>query len=137
MNTLRGPISLAGRCLLSQIFLISGTLKITGFSVTAGYMTGKGMPMVRVLLVGALVVEILGGLGILVGFKARVASGALFLYLIPVTILFHNFWALQGMERQEAMSHFMMNLAVMGALLLVAALGAGGWSMDERSAKQN
>jgi putative oxidoreductase len=57
----------------------------------------------------------------------------LFLYLIPTTLLFHNFWALQGIERQDNMAHFLKNLAIMGGLLVLAANGAGAHSVDARA----
>jgi putative oxidoreductase len=55
--------------------------------------------------------------------------------LIPTTLLFHNFWAMQGMEQQDNMIHFLKNLAIMGGLLILAAYGAGAFSIDARRSK--
>jgi putative oxidoreductase len=52
------------------------------------------------------------------------------LYLIPTTLMFHDFWTLQGMDRIDATVHFEKNLAIMGGLLILAAYGAGGYSID-------
>lgn len=122
--------SLVGRILLALIFLGSGFSKVTAWSATAGYMVAKGMPMVPVLLAGAALLELAGGLAVLVGYHARIAAWALFLYLIPTTLIFHNFWVLEGMERQNMMGHFMKNLAIMGGLLILAAHGPGAASLD-------
>jgi putative oxidoreductase len=130
MTSSGGLTSLAGRILLSVIFLWSGYSKLTGWSASAGFMASKGMPMVPVLLAGAIFVEIVGGLCLLVGFQARIVAWVLFLYLIPATLIFHNFWVLQGMERHGMLAHFMKNLAIMGGLLMAAANGAGPLSVD-------
>lgn len=127
-------VALIGRILLSAIFILSGISKFSGFAGTAQYLDTKGMPLPSVALGIALAIELLGGLAILVGFHARVAAWIVFLYLIPTTLLFHNFWALQGEARMDNHIHFMKNLAIMGGLLLLAAHGAGGCSHDSRRA---
>ena len=78
-----GP--LLGRILLSVIFIIAGINKITGFEGTAGYMASKGLPMVEVLLVLTILIELGGGLMILLGWQARWGATAIFLFIIPVT----------------------------------------------------
>jgi putative oxidoreductase len=82
-----------------------------------------------------LVVEILGGLAVLAGFYSRFTAWILFLYLIPTTFLFHNFWAFQGADRIDPLIHFEKNLAIMGGLLLLAAFGAGPYSIDSSRAQ--
>jgi putative oxidoreductase len=132
MNGLEKGSALLGRFLLSLIFILSGFMKISGWTQTAGYMSAEGFPMVSVMLAGTILVEMAGGLGLLVGFRARIAAGILFLFMIPTTLIFHNFWAPQGPERMDNMAHFLNNLAVMGGLLMVVALGAGALSLDAR-----
>lgn len=127
--------SLVGRILLSVIFLLSGVTKLTTWGATAGYMKAKGMPYVSALLAGAIIVELFGGLGVLLGARAKLAAWMLFLYLIPVTLMFHNFWAYQGMERVDNMVHFLKNLAIMGGLLTLAGSGAGSFSLDARAGR--
>ena len=89
-----GP--LVGRILLALIFLKSGIGKIGGFAATAGYMSSKGLPMVDVLLTITIVIELAASAMIIVGFKARLGATALLLWMIPVTVIFHNFWAVPG-----------------------------------------
>ncbi len=69
-------------------------------------------------------------MALLVGWHTRIAAGILFLYLIPVTLTFHNFWAYSGSMRQTQMINFLKNLAIMGGLLEFCAVGAFAMSMD-------
>jgi len=116
--------------LIAQIFLLSGINKIGNWEQTAGYMASKGMPIVPLFLIGAIVLEIGGGLSVLLGYKARLGALLLLIFIIPATLIFHNFWAYQGMEQQMQMINFMKNLAIMGGLLLLIAFGAGEISLD-------
>src|SRR6185437_8439402 len=77
-------IALLGRLLLSAIFLISGIGKMRSPEGDGGQMRAKGMPAVPILLPIAAIVEVLGGISVLLGFHARIGSAILFLYLIPV-----------------------------------------------------
>jgi putative oxidoreductase len=86
--------------------------------------------MIPVLLPLAGIVEIGGGLAILLGAQARTAAMLLFLYLIPATFVFHNFWGQTGMEYVNQMHHFLKNLAIMGGLALIVGLGPGFPSVD-------
>lgn len=136
METLRQIASFAGRILLGLIFVVSGLGKIPGWNETAQYMASKGMPLVPLFLVGAIVVEIVGGLSLWLGYKARWGALLLIVFLIPATLIFHNFWTLEGMDRQVQMIMFLKNLAIMGGLFLVIGLGPGGYSLDQRQKQQ-
>jgi putative oxidoreductase len=125
-------VPLAGRILLSAIFISSGISKIFNWEGTAGYMQAQGMPLSPLFLLGAIGVEIVGGLSVLVGFFARLGALALFLFLIPTTLIFHAFWAVPEAHQQIQMIMFMKNLAIMGGLLMVVAFGAGPVSFDQR-----
>jgi len=129
--------ALAGRILVSVIFLLSGVMKIMDWSGNAAYMESHGMPAIPVLLTAAIVVEILGGLAVLLGYQTRAVALILFLYLIPTTLIFHNFWTLHGPEQQNQMFHFLKNLAIMGGLLEFCAAGAGSVSLDAAAARRS
>lgn len=116
-----GP--LLGRALLSIIFIIAGAKKIFGFAGTAGYMASKGLPMSEVLLVLTIIIELGGGLMILVGWKARWAATAIFLFLIPVTFIFHP------VTDPDQFNAFMKNLAIMGGMLYIMVYGSGTYSL--------
>jgi putative oxidoreductase len=112
-------LTLLGRILLSLIFILSGL-----------GMAAKGMVAVPFFLTMAILFEIGGGLSILLGFKARLGAWALAFYLIPVSLIFHNFWAFTGADQRMQMINFLKNLAIMGGLLLVALRGAGKPCID-------
>ncbi len=126
---------LAGRILMSVIFLISGFFKIGGYSQMVAYAASKGLPMAGVAIACAAVLELAGGLAILVGFQTKIVAWLLFLYLIPTTFVFHNFWTMQGMDQQNNMIHFLKNVAIMGGLVILAANGPGPYSVDYSRAK--
>jgi putative oxidoreductase len=121
-----------GRVLLALIFVISGIFKLTAWGQTAGYMASKGLPLVPVLLVLTIAIEIIGGILVMVGYQTSWSALLIFLYMVPVTLVFHNFWAFQGMEAQMQLVNFLKNLSIMGGLLTVAAASPSPISVDER-----
>lgn len=125
---------LVGRALLGLIFLISGIAKIGRFAAVAGYMGSKGLPASELLLVLTIAVEVLGGAAIILGWKARFAATAIFLFLIPVTFLFHAFWGADAATYQNQLNHFLKNLAIMGGMLYIALVGPGPLSLDRAPA---
>jgi putative oxidoreductase len=131
-NGSESPVPLIGRILVSVIFISSGLMKVANFSMMTGYMTAKHLPLPAVALAIAAAVEVLGGLAVLVGYQARIAAWVLFLYLIPTTAVFHNFWAMSGPEQMDNQIHFFKNVAIMGGLLFLASFGAGAYSIDNK-----
>jgi putative oxidoreductase len=121
---------LAGRILLSMIFILSGTMKIFKWSETAGHMTSEGMIAVPFFLTMAILFEVGGGLSVLLGCGTRWGALALALFLIPVTLIFHDFWTYEGLEMQNQMQHFMKNWTILGGLLVLVAAGGGRLSVD-------
>jgi len=123
---------LVGRIFLSAIFVLSGVAKLADPSGTAEHMAAQGIPMIGLLLPLAALVEIVGGLSLITGTFARIGATMLILFLIPTTVLFHDFWAYQGPERVMQMANFMKNVAIGGGLMLVLAHGAARLSVDDR-----
>lgn len=121
MNSLA---ALAGRALIALIFLLSGIDKFVHHATNLGYMKGAGLPYPEVLLVASGVIETLAAAAIVIGWNTRWAAAALILWMIPVTLVFHN-----PAAGQEAMVHFMKNLAIMGGLLVLWASGPGALSL--------
>lgn len=123
----------AGRVLMSVIFLLSGVMKFANWQQYLGTMESKGMPMPAVLLAAAAAVEIAGGLSLLLGCFSRIGALMLFLFLIPTTLVFHNFWAYSGEAQMQQMVNFLKNLTIMGGLLLIVGYGAGPLSIDRQT----
>lgn len=120
-------LSLLGRILICAIFLASAFGKITDFDGTREMMVSKGMPQATWMLVGAIVFEVLGGIAVLLGFKAKLGAFALLVFLALATFYFHS-----DLGQQEQQVQFMKNLAIGGGLLLLMANGPGAISMDSR-----
>ena len=118
-------LPLLGRILLGLIFVMSGANKITGFDGTQQYMAAQGMPATAFFLTGAIAVEILGGLSVILGYRGRLGAAALILFLIPATLIFHT-----DFSDQTQMIMFLKNLSIMGGLLLVTAYGTGPLSLS-------
>jgi putative oxidoreductase len=121
---------LIGRILISLIFILAGIAKVMSFSTELGYVAAAHLPFPRFSLGCGAAIEIFGGLCILTGLHTKVAAWIVFLFLIPTTLLFHNFWAMQGAARMDNEGHFLKNLAIMGGLLFLATHGAGAYSID-------
>jgi putative oxidoreductase len=131
-NALQNPLSLAGRLLLALLFLPAGISKIGGFAGTAGYIASKGLPMPELGAVIAIVVEVLGGLALIAGFGTRVAALVLAVFTLVATVFFHAYWAVPAEMQMVQQLMFFKNIAVVGGLLVLAAFGAGGWSLDAK-----
>jgi putative oxidoreductase len=136
LNKAEGLLPPAARILLAALFLWSGLGKITGWSNAEGYMTAMHMPMVPVFLALALVLELAGGLAVLVGFKTRIFALFLALYLVPTTLIFHRFWSATPDMALMQTINFMKNAAIMGGLLMTARFGAGEFSIDKMLARR-
>jgi len=122
---------LIGRLLLANIFITSGFQKISGFAGIAAYMDIKGIPMSELLLVLTIIIELGGGLCILLGWQARWAALAIFLFIIPVTLIFHPYWTYAEDEMRAQFIQFHKNLAIMGGMLYVVAFGSGPFSVSK------
>lgn len=125
---------LLGRILLSAIFVMSGGRKIFNWDQTTEQMANEGMVAIPVFLVGAILLELGGGLSVLFGCRARLGAAAILVFLIPTTLIFHDFWTYEGQEQQTQMINFMKNLSILGGILLILGFGAGPLSVDNRSA---
>ena len=117
--------NLVARILLSHIFILAGINKISGYAGTQGYMESVGVPGMLLPLV--IILEIGGGLAVLVGWQTRMAAYALAGFTALAAIIFHS-----NLADQMQMIMFMKNCAISGGLLLLAVNGAGALSLDNR-----
>lgn len=122
---------LIGRIVLVVMFIFSGLGKFMDLPGTAAMIASKGLPAPMVLASLAGAAEILGGLMIVVGWQTRIAALGLLVYTLITAYFFHDFWAMpEGAGRTDAMIHAMKNLSIAGAFLMLAAVGAGRYSVD-------
>jgi putative oxidoreductase len=123
---------LVGRILLALMFVGAGISKIGGFDGTVGYIASKGLPLPSLLAVGTIVLELVGGLALIVGWQTRWAALALAFFTLAASVIFHNFWAMPAEQQMMQQLMFMKNLSVAGGMLVLAAFGAGAFSVDAR-----
>jgi len=128
-NTLQFA-GLFGRLLIAAIFLLAGVGKLMDWSGTAQYMALHGMIYIPVFETLAVLFELGAGICLLLGYRTREAALALIVFLVPVTVIFHNFWAVAGPEQMNQMQHFLKNLAILGGLTTLVVSGAVGWAVD-------
>ena len=119
---------LAGRVLLAKMFLLSGISKINAYAGAGAYMESVGVPSLLLPLVIGL--EIGGALALIAGWQTRLVSYALASFTLAAAILFHFLPA-----DQMQMILFLKNIAIVGGFLVLAASGAGAWSLDARRQK--
>lgn len=131
MNALNRYGPLAGRILIAAIFILSGLSKIGGFEGTVGYIASKGLPLPQLAAFGAIIVELGGGLMLVLGWKARYAATAMLVFTALAALVFHDFWAAPPDQVQNQMIHFMKNISMMGGLLFVVIHGSGNLSLGK------
>jgi putative oxidoreductase len=130
MDARKDVAALLGRVLLALMFVWAGYGKIAGYAGTAGWMASVGMPMVGVFLPLAILVELGGGIALIVGWKARWVALALAGFTVVASLIFHNFWTMTGDAVMTNTLFFYKNIAVIGGMLMVFAFGAGRFSVD-------
>ena len=131
-TAIQNTLSLIGRLLFVALFLPAGIGKLTGFSGTVGYIASVGLPAPALGAALALAVEILGSLALLAGYGTRIAALVLALFTLVASFFFHAYWGVPAAQQFVTQLLFMKNIAVVGGLLVLAANGAGGWSLDAR-----
>ena len=124
--------ALAGRVLLAAMFLLAGYSKIGGFDGTVGMIAAKGLPLASALAAGTIALELVGGLALVLGYKARWAALALAAFTLVASLLFHAYWAMPVEQQRLQQLMFMKNMAVAGGMLMVFAFGPGRFSIDRR-----
>jgi putative oxidoreductase len=131
--SIQNPLNLIGRLLLVALFLPAGISKLSGFAGTVGYISSVGLPLPTLGAALALIVEIVGSLALLAGFQTRIAALVLAAFTLVASFFFHAYWGAAPDQAFVQQLLFFKNIAVVGGLLVLAAQGAGGWSLDARA----
>ena len=132
MKTYQSALNLFGRILIVALFLPAGLSKLTGFEGTLGYFSSLGIPAPTLALVATIVIEIVGVIALLVGFKTRLVAIIMALFTLAAAVTGHAFWAAPADAAFIAQLLFFKNISVMGGLLVLASAGAGSFSFDGR-----
>lgn len=131
-TTYNPMLLVAGRILLALVFVISGVRKAMAVAATAGYFAKLGFPMPEVLAWLAVIIEVGGGVLLIIGWRTRWVAWLLALFVLIASFAAHRFWELPDPAQYNMqMVQFLKNLAIIGGLLYVAAFGAGSASADK------
>jgi putative oxidoreductase len=130
MSSTSKPLALVARILLAAIFISAGFSKVMGFAGVTAFIASRGLPMPMILAGLTIVLEIVGGIAIVIGYKARIAGLLLGLFTLLAALIFHNFWAFPPEQVYLQNIMFMKNLSMAGGLFLLTVFGAGGYSID-------
>ncbi len=131
MDRLASSGILVSRILLAAIFLVSGVEKLFAFAPTRDAMAAHGMHMPVLFLVLAILVEIGGGLSVLLGCYPRLGALVLALYLVPVTLVFHR-----ALGDPDQAAHFAKNVAIVGGLVAIVTVGGGEFTVERGKTPQ-
>ena len=120
-----------GRILFTTIFILSGFNHFTEQSIQ--YAASHGVPLPALLVPLSGIISILGGLSILLGYKARWGAWLIVLFLVPVTFMMHNFWSLSDpIQSKMQLIAFLKNFSLLGGALIITYFGSGPLSLDDR-----
>jgi putative oxidoreductase len=138
MNGTNNFGALVGRVLLALMFVITGFHKLIAPMATAQYMASHGVPLASLAISPTILVEFGFSLLLVFGYWTRAAAFLMFLWFIPVTVIFHvipYLHAVQGHDAATAMAQqisYLKNISMMGGMLLLASFGPGALSVDGR-----
>ncbi len=118
-------LDLVARILISALFLLNGIFKISDYDGTIGWMEGFGIP--GILLIPAIILELVGPILILLGYKAKIAAGFLSLFCIATAVIFHYDFS----DRMQLVS-FLKNIALAGGFLFIFINGTKDFSLDKK-----
>lgn len=124
-----------GRILFTAIFIASSLNHFSQPMIAAA--AAQGVPMAEIAVPASGVLELAAGLSVLLGYRARLGAWGLVVFLLPVTLMMHAFWAATAEEAASQLIHFMKNLSLIGAALLVTQFGSGPMSLDSRLKVRN
>lgn len=126
-TNVQSALPLVGRIGIAAIFLLSGLSKLAAPAATIGYIASSGLPLPQLGFAIALLVELGGGIALILGYRTRIVAGILAAFSVATALAFHS-----ALGDQNQFIHFFKNIAMAGGLLQVVAFGAGGWSLDAR-----
>ena len=122
-------IVLVGRILFSFIFVMTIMGHFSKQDII--YAAAAGVPLASITVPASGIIAFLGGLSIAFGYKAKWGAWLIVLFLVPITLMMHNFWAAPDkMAAQMQMAMFIKNISILGAALMIAYFGTGPLSLD-------
>lgn len=130
MKQVESYIEVIGRTLIGGLFAYAGFGKILGFAGTAGWMASAGLPFAQFLLVLTIILELIGGIMLIVGYKTKIVSYLLAGFVVLATAIFHTDFTVQNQTLL-----FNKNIMIIGGLLILASRKPGKISLDRKFSK--
>jgi putative oxidoreductase len=134
LDARRDELIAFSRVLLMALFLIFGWSKLAHFGAAVQSMAAVGAPLPALFATFAVIIELSVGVALVVGFRTRAFSLAMFVYTVCTALIGHHFWTMTGPQYLANMVHFYKNLSIAGGLLLLCVTGPGRISVDGRQA---
>lgn len=123
---------LVGRICMAVLFIVAGAGKLMKFAGTAGYLAKLGFPASEVMTVIAIVIELGGGILLVIGWQTRWVAWIMAIFVVIATLAAHRFWDFEGAQMMAQRMNFLKNLSILGGLLFIASCGAGALSLDKK-----
>lgn len=126
-------LPLVGRAMYSLMFIMYGVSHFTKLDMLTQYAAGTGVPAPKFAVVLTGVMILAGGLGVLLGYWAKLGAAIIFLFLIPTSLAMHAFWTIEDpAEAMPEMAQFFKNISMAGAALLIIYFGPGPRSLEQK-----
>ena len=119
-------LDLCARILISILFFLNGIFKIMNYDGAISWMESYGIP--GVLIIPAIILEILGPILIILGYKTKITAAILSLFCLITAIIFHN-----DFSDQMQLTSFLKNIALAGGFLFLAINGSKKFSLDNKN----
>jgi putative oxidoreductase len=129
-DSVRNLLVLFARIALALLFIRAGYSKLMAFNGTVAYIANAGLPLAQVAAVLTIALELIGGVALAIGFKARWAALFLGVFSVVAALLFHNYWAMPADKQVLQAISFWKNISILGGMLMVFAFGPGRLSID-------
>lgn len=123
-------VLLISRVCISSLYIWAATAKIRNWKGTVAYMESKGFPLIAISLPAAVILQIAGGISLLLGIYSQIGALILIIFTIPAMCKIHNFWKESGPARVVEKTFFMKDVAILGGLLLLCLYGPGSFSLS-------
>jgi putative oxidoreductase len=122
---------LIARITIGVLFIVPAIRQIMTYAGTVKYFAFLGFPAPEAMAVLAIVIELVAGAAIILGWKTRWAAWLLVLYVIIATAMAHRFWQFPEAQQFNQLNHFLKNLAIIGGLLYIITFGPGRLSVEK------
>ena len=118
-------LDLCARIFISILFFLNGIFKIMNYDGAISWTESYGIP--GVLIIPAIILEILGPILIILGYKTKITASILGVFCLATAIIFHN-----DFNNQMQLTSFLKNIAIAGGFLFLVINGSKKFSLDNK-----